>query len=88
MGRDARCAERNSELQKHEREKKELRANVEKIPRDEMEGLLEEMSNKHNEEVKALLEKADDHLEGMKKIKETSGDKRKVAARIWTNCHS
>ena len=64
-------------IAKHEREKKELRANVEKIPRDEMEGLLEEMSNKHSEEVKALLEKADDQLEGMKKIKVPSGDEEK-----------
>ena len=64
-------------IAKHEREKKELRANVEKITRDEMEGLLEEMSNKHYEEVKALLEKADDQLEGMKKIKVPSGDQEK-----------
>ncbi|XP_068762154.1 guanylate-binding protein 6-like [Montipora capricornis] len=45
-------------IAQHEKDKKALKANAEKLPQEELEGLLTELNGKQNEEIMALLEKA------------------------------
>ncbi|XP_068717238.1 guanylate-binding protein 7-like [Montipora capricornis] len=45
-------------IAQHEKDKKALKANAEKLPQEELEGLLTEMNGRQTEEVRALLENA------------------------------
>ena len=64
-------------IAKQDREKMDLRANLKELPREEIEVLLNEMSDKYTDEVRASLEKTDTHLEGITKIKEQASEEEK-----------
>ena len=64
-------------------EKKVLRENSKELPRDKMEGLLNKMSERHTDEVSALLKETDGQFEGAKPV--TKGMK-VHATKIWMKC--
>ena len=55
-------------------EKEFLRENAKELPSDKMEGLLNEMSERHTDEVRGLLKETGDQFEGAKKLKQETGD--------------
>ena len=55
-------------------EKELLRENAKELPCDKMEGLLNEMSERHTDEVRGLLKETGDQFEGAKKLKQETGD--------------
>ena len=61
-----------------------LRENAKELPRDKMEGLLNKMSERHTDEVSALLKETDGQFEGAKPV--TKGTK-VHARKIWTFLH-
>ena len=63
-------------IAKQHKEKEVLREDAisKELPRDKMEGLLNEMSERHTDEVRALLKETDDQFEGAKKLKQETGD--------------
>ena len=61
-------------IEKQHKEKEVLRENAKELPRDKMEGLLYEMSERHTDEVRALLKETDDQFEGAKKLKQETSD--------------
>ena len=61
-------------IAKQHKEKEVLRENAKELPRDKMEGLLNEMSERHTDEVSALLMKTNDQFEGAKKLKQETSD--------------
>ena len=61
-------------IEKQHKEKEVLRENAKELPRDKMEGLLNEMSERHKDEVSALLKETDDQFEGAKKLKQETSD--------------
>ena len=58
-----------------------LRENAKELPRDKMEGLFNKMSERHTDEVSALLKETDGQFEGAKPV--TKGTK-VHATNIWT----
>ena len=62
-------------IARQHKEKEVLRENAKELPRDKMEGLLNEMSERHKDEVSALLKETDDQFEGAKKLKQETSDK-------------
>ena len=58
-----------------------LRENAKELPRDKMEGLLNKMSERHTDEVSALLKETDGQFEGAKPV--TKGTKVHTT-KIWT----
>ena len=61
-------------IARQHKEKEVLRENAKELPRDKMEGLLNEMSERHKDEVSALLKETDDQFEGAKKLKQETSD--------------
>ena len=61
-------------IAKQHKKKDVLRKNAKELPRDKMEGLLNEMSERHTDEVSALLMKTDDQFEGANKLKQETSD--------------
>ena len=61
-------------IARQHKEKEVLRENAKELPRDKMEGLLYEMSERHTDEVRALLKETDDQFEGAKKLKQETSD--------------
>ena len=61
-------------IAKQHKEKEVLKENAKELPRDKMEGLLNEMSERHKDEVSALLKETDDQFEGAKKLKQETSD--------------
>ena len=61
-------------IAKHEEEKMELRRQMKAMPKEEVSASLRRMNDRHTQEVKALLEKMDIQLNGIKKIKESSDE--------------
>ena len=61
-------------IAKQHKEKDVLRENAKELPRDKIEGLLNEMSERHTDEVSALLMKTDDQFEGANKLKQETSD--------------
>ena len=63
-------------LMHHEqhKEKEVLRENSKELPRDKMEALLNEMSERHTDEERALLQEIDDEFEGAKTLRQETGD--------------
>ena len=61
-------------IAKQHKEKDVLRENAKELLRDKMEGLLNEKSKRHTDEVSALLMKTDDQFEGAKKLKQETSD--------------
>ena len=61
-------------IAKQHKEKEVLRENAKELPRDKMEGLLNEMSERHTDEVSTLLMKTNDQFEGAKKLKQETSD--------------
>ena len=61
-------------IAKQHKKKDVLRKNAKELPRDKMEGLLNEMSERHTGEVRALLKETDDQFEGAKKLKQETSD--------------
>ena len=64
-------------LMHHEqhKEKEVFRENSKELPRDKMEALLNEMSERHTDEVRGLLQEIDDEFEGAKTLRQETGDK-------------
>ena len=58
------------------KEKEVLRENAisKELPKDKMEALLNEMSERHTDEVRGLLKETDDQFEGAEKLKQETGD--------------
>ena len=56
------------------KEKEVLRENSKELSRDKMEALLNEMSERHTDEVRALLQEIDDEFEGAKTLRQETGD--------------
>ena len=58
------------------KEKEVLRENAisKELPKDKMEALLNEMSERHTDEVRRLLKETDDQFEGAEKLKQETGD--------------
>ena len=63
-------------IARQHKEKEVLREDAisKELPRDKMEGLLNEMSERHTDEVSALFKEKDDQFEGAKKLKQETGD--------------
>ena len=63
-------------LMHHEqhKEKEVLRENSKELPRDKMEALLNEMSERHTDEERASLQEIDDEFEGAKTLRQETGD--------------
>ena len=61
-------------IAKQHKEKEVLKENAKELPRNKMEGLLNEMSERHTDEVMALLKEADDQFEGAKKLTQETSD--------------
>ena len=61
-------------MAKQHKEKEALRGNAKELPRDKMEGLLNEMSERHTDEVRALLKETYGQFEGAKKLKQETSD--------------
>ena len=61
-------------IAKHEGEKMKLRAQMKALPEEEMEASLKEMTDRHSEEVRVLLEKMDIQIDGIDKMKKSSDD--------------
>ena len=61
-------------IAKQHKKKDVLRKNAKELPRDKMEGLLNEMSERHTDDVMALLKETDDQFEGAKKLKQETSD--------------
>ena len=61
-------------IAKQHKKKDVLRKNAKELPRDKMEGLLNEMSERHTDEVSALLKETDHQFEGAKKLKQETSD--------------
>ena len=58
------------------KEKEVLRENAisKELPKDKMEALLNEMSERHTDEVRGLLQEIDDEFEGAKTLRQETGD--------------
>jgi len=61
-------------IAKHEGEKMKLRTQMTAQPKEEMEASLKEMTDRHSEEVRVLLEKMDIQIDGIDKMKKSSDD--------------
>ena len=63
-------------LMHHEqhKEKEVLRESSKELPRDKMEALLNEMSERHTDEERASLQEIDDEFEGAKTLRQETGD--------------
>ena len=63
-------------LMHHEqhKEKEVLRENSKELPRDKMEALLNEMSERHTDEERASLQEIDDEFEGAQTLRQETGD--------------
>ena len=61
-------------IAKHEAEKMKLRTQMTVLPQEDMEASLKEMTDRHSEEVRVLLEKMDIQLDGIDRTKKSSDD--------------
>ena len=61
-------------IARQHKEKEVLRENSKGLPRDKMEGLMNEMRERQTDEVSALLKKTDGQFEGAKKLKQEISD--------------
>ena len=61
-------------IARHEREKMTLCAQMTALPKEQMEASLKEMSDRHSEEVRVLLEKMDVQIDGIHKMKKSSDE--------------
>ena len=61
-------------IARQHKEKEVLRENAKGLPRDKMEGLMNEMSERQTDEISALLKKTDGQFEGAKKLKQETSD--------------
>ena len=61
-------------IAKQHEEKEVLRENAKELPKDKMEALLNEMSERHADEVGALLKETEDQFEEISKLKQETSD--------------
>ena len=61
-------------IARQHKEKEVLRENAKELPKDKMEGLLNEMSERHADEVGALLKETEGQFEEINKLKQETSD--------------